>query len=548
MVPTDQALYPTLGPQVCDFIEQNMVFGPGDLRGQPVVLDDEWRAIIFRLYEVYPKGHENAGRRRFKRAGLSLPKGVAKTERAAMIAICELHPEAPVRCTGFSRKGDPIGGPVTDPYIPLVATSQEQSDELCFTAMRTIIEESLLKDDFDIGLERILRKKGDGKAEALSSNPNSRDGARTTFSVMDESHRLTLPRHRQAHTVMLTNIPKRKIADGWMLEVTTAPEPGAGSVAELTMAYARSVDEGRVKDSSLFFFHRQAGDGHDLSTREGRRAAVIEASGAAAPWRDIDAIVGLWDDPGADAAYLERVYCNRLVKGATQAFDVVRWRALAQKRAVEPGAVIVVGFDGSQFHDSTGLVCTDVSSGYQWVEAVWDRPIDAKVWRVPTGEVDAAVRRVFDTYSVWRMYADPPYWESWVAKWIGEFGADRVIEWWTNRRSQMSAALRSFETSINEGTLTHDGSLVYERHIGNARRQNLPAVDEQGKNLWLIQKERPDSPQKIDVAMAGVLSHEARNDALAAGVMTTREPEFQMIVLRSGPGGASAVQAQRAVP
>ena len=42
-VPQDAALYPTLGPQVCDFIEQNMVFGPGDLRGQPVMLDDEKR-------------------------------------------------------------------------------------------------------------------------------------------------------------------------------------------------------------------------------------------------------------------------------------------------------------------------------------------------------------------------------------------------------------------------------------------------------------------------------------------------------------------------
>src|SRR5262245_18119128 len=127
-----------------------------------------------------------------------------------MVAICERHPEAPVRCTGWTKAGEPIGGPVTDHYIPLVATSQEQSDELCFTTMRVIIEHSSLRDDFDVGLERILRKKGDGKAEALSSNPNSRDGARTTFSVMDESHRLTLPRQKHAHTVMLTNLPKRK--------------------------------------------------------------------------------------------------------------------------------------------------------------------------------------------------------------------------------------------------------------------------------------------------------------------------------------------------
>jgi hypothetical protein len=84
-VPADapSEFWPTLGGQVCDFIEQNLVFGPGDLRGQPAVLDDEKRAFVYRLYEVYPQGHARAGRRRFKRAGLSLRKGTAKTEFAA---------------------------------------------------------------------------------------------------------------------------------------------------------------------------------------------------------------------------------------------------------------------------------------------------------------------------------------------------------------------------------------------------------------------------------------------------------------------------------
>jgi phage terminase large subunit-like protein len=532
MVPRDVELYPTLGGQVCDFIEENMVRGPGDLRGHPVVLDEEWRALIYRMYEVQPKKHQHAGRRRFKRVGISLPKGTAKTELAAMIAICELHPEAPVRCTGFSRKGEPIGGPVTDPYIPLVATSQEQSDELCFTAMRVIVENSTLLDDFDVGLERIMRKKGDGKAEALSSNPNSRDGARTTFSVMDESHRLTLPRQRHAHTVMLTNIPKRKGADGWMLETTTAPEPGGGSVAEATMEYARAVEDGRVKDSTLLFFHRQAGDEHDLTTRAGRVAAIIEASGLAAAWRDVDGIAALWDDPTADAAYLERVYTNRLVKGSTQAFHVGRWKELAKPRTVARNVQIVIGFDGAQFHDSTGLVCTEIASGYQWVAGVWERPFGLRPdapWQVPAEDVDATVRALFQSYKVWRMYADPPWWQSWIAKWAGEFGDTRVIEWWSNRHRPMAAALENFTTAMKEGTLEHDGDARYQRHIGNSRRRDLPQVDENGKPLWIIQKERPDSPHKIDLAMAGILSWQARTDAVSSGLLKKGKPHAFMV-------------------
>jgi phage terminase large subunit-like protein len=485
----------------------------------PAVLDDEKRALIWRAYEVYPKGHMLAGRRRFKRVGFSLAKGLAKTELAAWIAACELHPEAPVRCYGFDKRGNPLGGPVRDPYIPMVAYTEEQSDELAYGALKVIIEEGPLRDDFDIGLERIMRKHGDGKAVSLSTSPSARDGARTTFQLADETHWWTLPKLVRAHQTMMANLPKRKLADAWALEVTTAPEPGAGSVAESTMEYAKAIQEGRVKDSRLFYFHRQASDEHDLDTEEGARAAVIEASGPAASWRDIDAIVELWRDPTTDRSYWERVWCNRLVKSKNKAFDVELWKELTAKtNPVKKGDLITLGFDGAQFRDSTGLVATHVDTGYQWVLGLWECPFGQEgKWQVPVDEVDAAVNAAFEEYTVWRMYADPPYWQSWIAMWAGKYGADKVIEWWTNRRKPMSYALESFDSSIAGGDLSHDGSSALIRHIGNSYRSDLPQRDEEGKVLWLIKKERHDSPHKIDLAMAAVLSWEARKDAIAAG-------------------------------
>lgn len=521
-VPQDAALYPTLGPQVCAFIEDHLVHGPGDLRGAPATLDDETRALIYRMYEVYPKGHEQAGRRRFKRVALSLRKGSAKTEKAAWIAACELHPEAPVRCVGWTRKGEPIGGPVTDPYIPLVAYTEEQSEDLAYGALRVILELSDLADDFDIGLERILRKKGGGKAVALASAPDARDGARTTFQHFDETHRFTLPRLVRAHQAMLANTPKRRAADAWSLETTTAPEPGTGSVAEATMEYAKAVAAGTVSDSRLFFFHRQASDGHDLTTDEGVRAAVIEASGPVAEWSDIDGIVEQWRDPTADRSYLERVWTNRLVQQSSQAFDAERWKALkCDTSPVKDGDLVVLGFDGAMFHDSTGIVATHVETGYQWVPGLWECPLGGEKrtppWQVSTAEVDETIKGLFSRFTVWRLYADPPYWQAWIAKWAGLYGDERVHEWWTNRRKPMTAALESFDTAMKEGAISHDGNAHYLRHVGNARRQELPMRDETGKALWLIRKERSDSPHKIDLTMAGVLSWEARNDAIAAG-------------------------------
>jgi len=847
--------YPTLGSLICDFIEARLVHGPGDLRGQPVILDAEKRALIYRMYEVFPQGHLQAGRRRFKRAALSLRKGSAKTELAALIAAVELHPDGPVRCDGFDAKGNPVGVGVVDPYIPLVAYTEEQSDELAFGALRVILQYSSVADDFDIGLERIMRIGGDGKAVSLASSPDARDGARTTFQVCDEplaldtliptlggwktmgeivegdfvfgregralrvvgaspvhtdrscyrvvfaggdlivtdarhrwkvidwqhgqrgrrpgheevktteelylagmdtpygkrwrlprpagydgqhcklpidpyvlgvwlgdgatdagyihsgaedvdemralvlaagykstvsndvnadkpranrflpeglrtqltaeklkgnkhlplaymfssreqrlallqglmdtdghttsksictfvqgkqgfaesvrdlvlslgtpanvtvtedershtglmfkvifspaycpfrlkrkaalcpgkhrtssrwpvivsiepcasmpvrciavdsddhlflagrglrlthnTHRWTLPRLKATHRTMLANLPKRFLADAWCLEVTTAPAPGEGSVAEDTMDYARHVSSDTIKDSRLFFFHRQASDKHDLETPEGVRAAVIEASGPVAAWSDIDGICDQWRDPTADRSYLERVWLNRLVRASERAFDAERWAELADPAyAPQAGAVIAVGFDGARWRDSTALVGTEIATGFQWLIGLWEKPENVENWEVPAGEVYAAVAATFERWDVWRMYCDPPYWETAVAEWAGKYGDERVMEWWTNRWKAMAYAIRSFHSALTVGDIRHDGNPHLRRHLGNAVKRFLPQRDEEGRPLWTIYKERPDSPHKIDAAMAAVLSWEARNDGMAAG-------------------------------
>lgn len=513
--------WPTLGPQVCAFIEAYLVHGPGDLRGRPARLDDEKRGLLYRAYEVYPPGHPQAGRRRFKRVGLSLRKGSAKTEFAAWIAACELHPEGPVRADGFDAAGQPVGVGVRDPYIPMVAYTEEQSEDLAYGALLAILELSQIANDFDIGLQRIMRIKGDGKAVALASAPNARDGALTTFQHFDETHRFTLQRLKQAHRTMLANIPKRKLADAWSLETTTAPAPGEGSVAESTMEYAAAVVDGRVTDARLFFFHRQASDSHDLTMTEGLREAVIEASGPVAAWSDIDSIVEQWNDPTADHAYLERVWLNRLVRATQRAFDSQRWKELAQEGHVIPdGELITLGFDGSRYEDATALVGTEIRTGFQWIISAWEKPFGPKGegWQVPPLEVEEAIAAAFERWDVWRLYADPPYWESNVAEWSGKYGEERVVAWRTNRWTKMADALRGYRNAMTNGDLRQDGDPLFARHVGNAYKLPLHARDEDGKPCWVIVKERRDSPNKIDAAMAGCLSWEARRDARTLGI------------------------------
>lgn len=83
----DYIVWPTLGPQICDFMEERLVYGPGPLAGQPYKVRDDFRYIIYRAYEHYPDGYTSkfddlevdmSGRRHFNQVNISLPKGSAK--------------------------------------------------------------------------------------------------------------------------------------------------------------------------------------------------------------------------------------------------------------------------------------------------------------------------------------------------------------------------------------------------------------------------------------------------------------------------------------
>lgn len=519
--PLDDEPWPTLGPQMCQFLEERSIFGPGDLRGQPYRMDAEKRAAVYRAYEVYPQGHRKAGRRRFKRVTISWRKGTAKTEWAAELAFAELHPEAPVRCDGFDADGQPVGVPVNDPYIPMVAYTEEQTEELAYGALYVIVSQGPDADLFDIGLERIMRVGGDGKAEALAAAPDSRDGARTTFQHFDETHRFTSKRLREAHETMLGNLPKRPLADPWALATTTAYEPGSGSVAEDEHDEAKKIARGEIARPMLFFFHREAGPHYDLKVFDQRVEAVREASGPAAEWSDLDDIASQWDRPGADRGYLERVWLNRTVQSQRQAFSVPRWqdnRRVGMR--IPEGAKVSAGFDGAKSDDSTGIVVTDIFTGLQVRMGFWIRPpllADGYDWEVPDDEVYAVWDEINATFKLTRAYIDPMYWTDGLKRWQGRWGK-KFIGWETNRPRQIAYACQAYNRGIDAGQVLNDGDGIFENHIGNSRRRDLPLRDEKGKPLWSIEKARPDSPNKIDLAMAGVLSWEARGDSIAAGV------------------------------
>lgn len=527
----DEAPWPSLGGPICDLIEERAVFGPGSLKGLPAKLDDEKRAAIWKAYEVYPRGHEQAGRRRFRRVRFSWRKGTAKTEFGGWISFAELHPDAPVRFDGWDADGNPVGRPVRDPYIPMLAFTQEQVHELAYGVLYTVCTEGPDADLFDCSLERIIRLgergQADGKAVPLAGSPNARDGARTTFQYYDETHRLTLPSHLAAYETMEANLPKRPLDDPWSLGTTTAGIPGGGSVAEKDKDEAEMIGRGEVEEPELFYFHREASPNHELTTLAGRVEAIREASGpAVAAWSDLRGIAKQWDRPGADHAYLERTWLNRWTQTASQAFDAKKWREeLAQVGATIPaGATVTLGLDGSRWKDTTALVATDCRTGLQVVVGCWEPITEGEVNPV---EVMAAIHAAFDRWNVVLMYGDPAWgWDQQLAELAGKYGHTKVLQFFTDSRGIRRTAFmcRSYASAIKSGEVTNDGDETFAAHIGAAQRRAIKMVDDEGNPLWVMTKERHDSLNKIDLAMAGGLSWQARLDAIARGLVT-EQPE-----------------------
>lgn len=546
-VPAYDGDWPTLGWGVIDWAEARLVHGPGDILGQRLKLDGEKVGFILRAYEIFPKGHPLEGYRRFNQVSLSLPKGSAKTELGAIIAAAELAPDAPVRFDRWASDGTPIGRPVNDPFVPMVAYTEKQSDELVYGALRQILLHSSIKEDFEIGIEKIVRRNGSGTAISLAGSPGGNDGARTTFQVFDETHHHTTPELLRSWNTMTANIPKRAAkSDPWTLEITTAFDPAEDSVARRAYNYARAVHEGRAKNAKLFYFHRQAPDETDWNDPEQRVQGIIAARGpyvsAWAGEAGIAAIAAEWDNPEKNRDFLARVWGNQIRHANARAFDLGAWsRRKREGYKIPPGAKITLGFDGAQTDDSTSLAATEVETGFQELLGLWERPADAdEKWRIDEERVDEAVTDAFKRFSVVRMYADPWYWQEWLSRWTGRYTDKVVIEFHTNKWRRMADAVHAYTAAMSDPSpesltaprLSHSGDERFTRHIGNAFKKMLDIRDDKGERMHVIQKERKDSPHKMDAAMAGCLSWQARLDAIAEGIKEKKGEVFNQRAAR----------------
>ena len=544
--PTAPGEVPTLGWYVLDWMTEYLA-APARDDYAPFVPYREQEDFILRWYEIDP----TTGRFRYQRGLLGRPRGWGKSPVLASLAIVEAL--ADVLPDGWDADGQPVGRPwssVRTPLVHIAAVSEDQTRNT-WQPLLEMIRGGPVLDAYRVDPMDTFVALPAGSIRQITASARTTKGAPVTFGVLDQTEEWVPsnggPGLAQA---IRTNAAKN---GGRTLESPNAFIPGEGSVAESSAAYAQAIREGRARADGLLYDHREAPADTDMSDREslvaGLRVAYGDSSGhedgcvihdpPCGPGHvDLDALVQLAWDPSSDPQQVRSDLLNQITHASNSWISRPEWNARAvsvaapETPALSKGDLVTLGFDGSRKRqrgvtDATALVACRVSDGLVVPLGIWEQPDGpgSEEWRIPTDEVDAAVREAFEAYTVVGFYADPAKWEGWVSQWEARYGAklkvkatrSNPIEWWMvgGRNVLVTRALDQFLNSVLDGELLHSGHPVLTRHVLNARKKATPS----GYGIF---KSHPDSIDKIDAAVAAVLAWQARLDAVAAGVGPAR--------------------------
>lgn len=521
---------------VPDWIEAHCVVPDGFAKGQPLEMYDWQLWCTVNHYRVRPTATRGQLAPAFhnRRSQVIAPQKTGKGPWSATIVCAEAV--GPVVFAGWARggelyscaehgcgcgweyeyePGEPMGRPWATPLIQLLANSADQVDNV-YRPLRAMILAGPLAEQMRVG-EEFIRLPDEGRIDVVTSSALSRLGNPLTFALQDESG--TYTKQNKMRKVAETQRRGAAGMGGRSMETTNAYDPAEESVAQTT-------HQSRAADVFRFYrpppAHLSYGD-----RRERRQIHRYVYQGSVHV--DLDAIEAeAAEIMERDRAQAERFFGNRVVPGTGSYMDPAAWEAREAPRQVADGALITVGFDGSDVDDWTGIRA-ETPDGYQFtptygpdkLPCIWDPAEHGG--QVPRLEVDAAMREIFARYTVTRAYCDPPYWETEIDQWAEDLGEKHVLRWYTSRIGRMHPAAQRLLTDVTkaDSAFAHDGCEITGRHVGNAHKSARAGGDPKNPRYVLV---KASDAQKIDLLMCSILAHVAAGDSIAAGENKIRKP------------------------
>lgn len=398
--------------------------------------------------------------------------------------------------------------------VVAVAAEKEQA-RIVFGEAKRMIESCELADQVQLYKDSIYVPDSKSVFRVVSAEAYSKEGLNPSRVIMDELH---AHKNRELFDVFSLAMGNRgKIAQ--LVAITTAgvksDSTGRDSIAYTLYQYGQKVARGEVVDPSFFMAWWQAPDECDF-----RDPKMWELANPG-----FDDIVSRQDFESAVRRTPEAEFrtkrLNQWVSSSVAWLPYGAWDSCAGEFELHDDDEIVLGFDGSYSGDASVIVGAVVPKGEDdpvkvFLVKAWEKDLTlhGDDWRVDTLEVEQTILDFCQTHpNVREIVCDPYRWQRSMG--VLEDAGLPVVEY-PQQPSRMIRACQVFYDAVAEKRLVHNGEPILSRHLDNAVTKMTPA----GVH---IRKESPNSPRKIDAAVAAVM---ATDRAVAVGRIDEVVPQF----------------------
>lgn len=502
----------TTGQRVIQFIETMCIFSNARWTGDPFVLQNWQKKLIYELFEIDPL----SGLRRFRRALIGIPRKNGKTELAAALALyfasADNERSAEVYCA---------------------AASEEQADRVFMAARRMCeLDDAPLSGEFIVPEGKFADTLVNARdhysyIKRLTSKGRTKHGLNIHCAVLDEVHAWTVGEAEELWAALTTGMASRE--QPMMLMITTAGADIEVSRCGGLYSAGRAMERGEQDDDGFFFRWWEAPEDMDYRDPKAWQAAMPNLGvSVTVPFLKGE-LAGT--NLGANGkgqkaltrAEFERLYLNRWLDFGEAPWvtrdqlDPCRVRAFRH----EYQAQTWVGVDLSRSVDSTAVAwgqwiadderpCGHTGEPCLYVKAKeWERPRKQdgaydEEWKAPLPEIRQFIRDLNAEFTVGTNVFDPYGSQLMVL----DLEADGITcESITQQGQRRSSAATGMYDLIVQGRFHYDQDVV-ERHIMNA------TVKETGEDGYYLQKRRKG--KVMDVAQAA--SHVVYGTIWAKGV------------------------------
>lgn len=489
-IPEEQLARGRVEEPVVDFVEafgritKDSVAGRA---GSPLVLRDWQKTLLEHLFAWDDEGLRN----RISLVGM--PRKNGKSALGAALGL-------------YSLILGPKGAEVYS-----VAAEKEQARIVFQDARRTIEASAELSAITKLYRDAIELPKFNSVYRVLSAESVTKEGLSPTTVIFDELH--AQPDRELFDVFSLAMGARGKLAT--MIAITTAgvrsDRHGKDSIAFNLYQYGQKVARGEESDDTFFMAWWESEGDHRL------RETWDEANpGFGDLNAESDFESAIKRTPEAEFR-IKR--CNQWVSSVETWLPAGSWDECAGEVTLTSDDEIVLGFDGSYNGDASvivGAVVPKVEGDPVKVFLVkaWEKDLehDPDDWRVDISEVEQTVMDFCQKHTVREIACDPFRWQRSME--VLEGKGLPVVSFPQSPQRMIKACARFYD-AVAEKKILHDSDPLLARHIGNTAVKLTPAGPH-------IKKENPNSPRKIDAAVAAILAHDRASGKIEEQVI----PEF----------------------